>query len=187
MQVIHKIRAVNRIYRQVDRQVLEFREKSGLQCIPGCGKCCLKADIETTVLEFLPAAWSLYRSGKYPDLITRMDHITDKVCVFYNPFGEEGCCSVYGERGLICRLFGFSSRVDKYGDCILVTCNAIKNMNRKPGFDKAVGLAPEISSCYMKLYGIDPGLSMPYFPINESIRKALDIVLLNTQYRKRRA
>jgi hypothetical protein len=88
---------------------------------------------------------------------------------------------------MICRLFGFSSRTDKYGNRIMVTCNPIKNMIRNPDFNRIVARAPEMYSCYLKLYAIDPQLSIQYFPINESVRKALDIILLNSQYRKRPA
>jgi len=40
---------------------------------------------------------------------------------------------------------------------------------------------------YMKLYGIDPWLSVQYFPVNEAIKTALEMVILNFQYRKKPA
>jgi Fe-S-cluster containining protein len=187
MQMISKIKAVKRIYAEADRHVSDFKGKSGLECVHGCGICCLKPGIQTTVLEFLPAAWSLCRNGKYVDILEKIGRKTDSTCLFYNPFISDGFCSVYLDRPMICRLFGFSSRTDKYGNRIMVTCNPIKNMIRNPDFNRIVTRAPEMYSCYLKLYAIDPQLSIQYFPINESVRKALDIILLNSQYRKRPA
>ncbi len=47
--------------------------------------------------------------------------------------------------------------------------------------------APQMAAWYMKLYGIDPRLSVQYFPVNEAIKKVLEMVLLDARFRKRPA
>ena len=187
MVLLNKIKAVERICRQADIHVARFKEKSGLTCLPGCGHCCVKPDIEATVLEFLPAAYSIFLDETYENILDRLENQTGSVCVFYNPFGKEGFCSNYPNRGLVCRLFGFSTKTDKHGNRIFVTCSQIKKTIQSTKLEKSIRLAPEMSAYYMKLYGIDPKLSIQYLPVNEAIKEALKIVITYFQYRKKPA
>ena len=59
-----KVRAVQRVYLKLDREIAKVQLESGLHCISGCGECCKKPDIEATPLEFLPLALHLYDEGK---------------------------------------------------------------------------------------------------------------------------
>ena len=182
--ITHKIKAVNRLYGQVDRHVSAFKRRSGLACEAGCGDCCQKEDLHANILEFLPAAHNLYLSGTYQEVLDRIQDNNDSTCVFYNPFGEEGHCSVYSHRGLICRLFGFSAMTDKKGDKKLVSCRKIKEklVDCAPGCVQQH--APNISSYYLRLYGIDPGLSLKNVPVNQAIKEAIETVVFYSDIRK---
>jgi Fe-S-cluster containining protein len=187
MHLTRKIHAVNRILRQADKHIETFKTQSKITCLPNCGLCCTRTDIESTITEFLPATYKLYLSGEYNTILENIEYKTDTICVFYNPFSNEGFCSHYQTRGLICRLFGFSTRTEKSGIRTLVTCKPIKQVL---GFNESqyiLSFAPEMSEYYLKLYGIDPKLTIQYLPINQSIKKALEIVLHHFQYKKKPA
>lgn len=175
------------VYQHLDNHISRFKVKSCLDCIPNCGRCCIISDTEATVLEFLPAAYELYLAGENEIILKNLEHQTDSICVFYNPFGRNGFCSNFVHRGLVCRLFGFSTRTDKYGNRILVTCNEIKRTIQSDSLGQYINRAPEMSSYYLRLYSTDPILSIQYFPVNESIRKALNNTMLDFQYRIIRA
>lgn len=187
MQLINKIKSINNLFLSIDNKVIKFKNESGLACINRCGDCCLKNDISTTILEFLPAAYDLYRNNGFEKIIDSIDRNLDSKCVFFTPFSENGFCSNYKNRGLVCRLFGFSVRADKHEELTLVTCKHIKKQVNTENLQKTITSAPLMSYYYLKLFGIDPGLSVQFYPINEAIKKAIEIVLFHYQYRKRRA
>ena len=182
-----KINAVNKLYGNLDRHMSAFKRRSCIQCRAGCGECCLKADLNATVLEFLPAAHSLYMNGDYEQVLDRINDKSDPLCVFFNPFSAGGNCSMYRERGLICRLFGYSGRMNKQGVKEFVTCSIIKEDLKTLNPGPVLDLAPNMSSYYMRLYGIDPDLSIKYLPINQAIQKAIELVAFDSGYRKRPA
>jgi Fe-S-cluster containining protein len=185
MLLINKIKAVKRLFRQVDKHVASFKKKSNLACLPICGECCTKRDIEATILEFLPAAYHLFLTQRYQNILEQLEKKSDSICVFYNPLATDGRCSNYENRGLICRLFGFSTKTDKNSQKMLITCKKVKILFEPIKLEKFIKKAPELTICYIKLYGIHPQLAVKYLPINDAIRKALDTVLLHYQYRKK--
>ncbi len=187
MTLNNKIRSVNRLFARLDNHIAIFKEKSGLSCIPDCGMCCNKEDINATILEFLPAAMNFYLSGVYEDILDIIENKTDDICIFYDPSAVNGNCAAYNYRGLICRLFGFASRQNKYGDKALVTCKIIKSRANDINNCKYLSFAPDISAYYMKLFYIDPSLSMQQMPLNKCIKKAIEIVELDTRYRRKPA
>ncbi|MDO1511392.1 hypothetical protein Q2T41_01775 [Maribacter confluentis] len=64
MSIYHKVRAVERVFYQLEKEVGSFQKSTGLGCVAGCGKCCTKPDINATALEFLPFAYSLFKNGE---------------------------------------------------------------------------------------------------------------------------
>ncbi len=184
MPILKKIQDVNKVLHQADNHILNFRSHSKLACAKNCGHCCIKTDISATILEFLPGAYHMYTSGQCDTILKRIALNKNNQCVFYTPFSNGGFCSHYHDRGLICRLFGYSAKTDKYGNRILSTCKSIKNLIENNKLQVDLALAPEMSDYYMELFGIDPQLSIQYFPINEAIKKAIEIVSLHFQYEK---
>jgi Fe-S-cluster containining protein len=187
MNLNAKIRATTRIFNEADRHVEKFRRTSGLGCVSGCHMCCLNPNIHATVMEFIPLATALVDAGRHEDILARIESRKEKICVIFNPLTGPGSCSMYEHRGLICRLFGFTARTTREGTPQLVTCEPIKrNMEKTPELS-AITLAPQMPAYYMKLYGIDPLLSIRYMPINESIEQAIHHVAMGTKFRKKRA
>ncbi len=187
MNLTDKTRAVNRLYTQLDRHLSAFKRRSCLSCVPGCGECCLKNDLEATVLEFLPAAYRIFLENEAETMLDKLENQTEPVCIFYNPFVSDGCCSRYRDRGLICRLFGFAAMENKYGEPSLVTCGRIKAMITSGEKGWSAGMAPGMTTYYLRLYGIDPLLATTYMPVNMAIREALTVIMFDRGYRKRPA
>jgi Fe-S-cluster containining protein len=194
MTLYHKVQAVQKLFGQLHKDITKFQGATGLGCVAGCGKCCLKPDIMASPLEFFPYAYHLYKLGKlealYEDMLERR---SDPVCVLLAPFatgGDAGHCAQYAHRGLICRLFGLSANPDKYGQARLVTCQTIKTTHaeayQKASVDIQAGLrVPIMREYYQKLYAIDFVLAGKYMHINEAIMVAAETVLSYYAYRRR--
>lgn len=188
--LINKIRSVKRVFRQLAIHSSLFRKESKLQCISSCTACCAKPDIEATILEFLPAAYDSYLDGSYVEVlenIERYQSAGDNTCIFYQPLNGGGGCMNYQNRGMICRLFGFSSKLNKAGKREFVSCRFIKEIADPSILQASIDKAPDMSAYYMKLFGIDPKLSIQYYLVNEAVRRALEMVLMHFHYRKRPA
>jgi Fe-S-cluster containining protein len=186
-----KVRAVRRVYMKLDREIANFQRDTTLHCLSGCGECCKKPDIEATPLEFLPLALSIYDEGKAEQVLEELQ-TSSAICNAFRPYVTNfgGLCSVYPDRGLICRLFGFTARRDKEGKPELVTCKLIKehqsvayeNAREKIAQGKHV---PVMSNYYTLMSSIDPELSK-FYPINQAMAHALETVMAYYAYRKRR-
>jgi uncharacterized protein len=184
-----KVAAVEEVFRNLDNEITKFQSWSTLHCKFGCGKCCFKPDIEATILEFLPFAHFLYKQNQAEVWLERLMVSDSSVCLILNPTQEAaGLCSEYPYRGLICRLFGYSARTNKYGKRELVTCQIIKT-EQTVAYQKAEHQVesdrevPVMSQYYMQLHAIDFELTRDFYPINVAIRKAVETVLHYYAYR----
>jgi Fe-S-cluster containining protein len=195
MSLYNKVRAVNAVFNSLLKETRQFAEKSGMQCPIGCSKCCLKEDIEATPLEFIPFAYDLYKQDKLFTFLDRMENMpTDGRCILYNPMqtlSEPGACSDYKNRGLICRLFGYSATYNKVGVKQVVTCQTMKNINAEHFIVISNKInngmkIPLMRDYYLKLYSIDNNLSMKHYPINTAIKKAVEYVATYYIYRTKK-
>lgn len=189
MQLEEKVNAVNRVFEELDQQISHFQSATTLHCKWGCGKCCFKPDIEATILEFLPFAYHLHLEGTAEEWLDKLNNSDSSICHILNPTqASAGLCSEYAHRGLICRLFGYSARTNKYGKKELVTCQIIKT-EQVAAYEQSVekiedGLeVPVMNQFYMQLHGIDFELTKDFYPINDAIRKAIEVVLQYFTYR----
>jgi len=189
VDLLEKIKAVEDVFRGLDQEIGSFQGWSGLGCKFGCGKCCFKPDIEATILEFLPFAQHLHEHGQAFEWLEKIKNSDSSICTILNPLqGGVGMCSQYEYRGLICRLFGFSARTNKYGKKELVTCQIIKEENAE-NFAVAVekiehgSAVPVMNQHYMRLHGIDFELTREFFPISEAIKRAIEVILHYHAYR----
>lgn len=185
-----KVQAIEEVFTLLDQEISTFRDLSQLSCKAGCGKCCTKADIEATVLEFLPFAHRMYQKGQAQEWLEKLQPADQEVCLFFNPHSTAGgMCTQYANRGLICRLFGFSARTNKYAKREFVTCQTIKT-EQPDAYAQTVqavengGAIPVINQHYMRLYAIDADLAQKFYPINEAIRRAIETVLHYYAYRE---
>jgi uncharacterized protein len=189
MTMSEKVKAVEEIFQSLDNEIADFQQWSGIRCSAGCGKCCFKPDVSATVLEFLPPAYQAFRNGGAETLHKRGSDNPAGHCNFLNPQASGGMCGAYGSRGLICRLFGFSARLNKHGKADLITCQIIKTEQAMP-LQRAVVLIdigektiPLAGKYYMRLMAIDAGLGGTLYPINTAIKKAIEEVFHYYSYR----
>lgn len=188
--LLEKVQAVEQVFEKLDREISTFQSWSGFHCPTGCGKCCFKSDIEATILEFLPFAHYLYTQNQATSWLKNLKDTRSSICLILNPAqGGAGLCSEYKHRGLICRLFGYSARTDKYGTKELITCKVIKTeqtanfelASSKIGSEDGI---PVMSQYYMQLHAIDFELTREFFPINEAIKRAIEVILHYYAYRE---
>lgn len=190
MELEDKVQAVEQLWLNLDKEIASFQNWSGLHCKTGCGKCCLKPNIEASVLEFLPFALYLYKQNIAFDWLEKINGLTDtQLCALYDPTSTAaGMCSQYAYRALICRLFGFSARRNKYAMKEIVMCQTIKT-EQPEQFAVAVAQiqevdkVPLVSYYYMQLREIDDQLAQEFFPINRAIKKAIETILHYYAYR----
>ncbi len=190
MSLEEKITATESVFKKLDDEIAAFQSHSGLHCKWGCGKCCFKSDIEATVLEFLPFAYYLYKNDLAFEWHDKLKTTESSICLILNPTQNgAGLCSEYAYRGLICRLFGYSARTNKYGKHELVTCQIIKS-DQEDAYQHAVQeietgsiALPVMSQYYMQLHAIDFELTREFFPINEAMRRAIEVILHYYAYR----
>jgi uncharacterized protein len=184
-----KVQAVEEVFQKLDQEIAAFQSWSTLHCKFGCGKCCYKADIEATVIEFLPFAHYLYEKDQAFEWLYGLKSASSSLCKILNPTQSgAGLCSEYPHRGLICRLFGYSARTNKYGSKELITCQIIKTEQAdayNTAKDKVENNEPVpiMSQYYMQLHAIDPELARDFYPINEAIKRAIETVLHYYAYR----
>lgn len=182
MTLPEKIAAVEQLFAELDQAITRFQQISGLKCPAGCGQCCFKPDIEATVLEFLPFAWHVYENGEAEKWYEKLNLETSPVCAVLNPLQQgKGLCTMYRYRGLICRLFGYSARLNKYGQAELITCNIIHGQPLYQPAAKAIAEGrmevPVMRDYYMQLQVIDPVLGVERISINRAILRALETVM----------
>lgn len=187
-----KVRAVKRLFTALDKQIEGAQVQSGLRCLPGCGECCKKPDIEATPLEFLPLALQYFDEGIAEDMHRQLSEQGAGMCHLFRPsvtaFG--GLCSQYPHRGLICRLFGYSARRNREDQFELLTCRLLKEQRPtavaalKDVMHSRKGI-PVMADYYSRLRQIDPALA-DFYPINTAACKALEAVMHYYAYRRRR-
>lgn len=181
--MLEKVRKVERIFKQLDRETEKFSRDSKLSCLANCTQCCLKKGLEANVLEFLPLAYHLVSNNLHEAVLDQLDQEPEYCINLINDESKRdvGGCRRYPYRGLICRLFGFSALRDKNERLVVYTCALIKS-SYPTEFEEAtkkINLGMKIplsANLYSRLYYIDSAMAEDYNPINVSIRKAIEKV-----------
>jgi len=195
MTIEEKVLQVEAVFQKLDDEISAFQSSTGMHCKFGCGKCCFKPDIEATPLEFLPFALHLYKEGRIGAWYDKVVALEEKapeptthnsqLCLILNPTQPgAGLCTEYKHRGLICRLFGYSARTNKYNEKELVTCNIIKTEqpDQYEAGKKRKDI-PVMNQYYMQMHAIDSHMTTEFYPINVAVRKAIECVLHYYAYR----
>ncbi len=185
------INSLLELYSEMDRQTAEFREATGLYCIPGCGQCCESASPEVMVIELLPVAEELFSRGEARPWLERVASVRGaERCVFFQPaplIPGKGRCLLYLFRPSVCRLFPFAASKNKHGKFELVMCHPLKR--ERPLSVKAAqealseGLAvPSFDSFSIKVAALEPSFGKWRLPINQALRLALERYGLTVQH-----
>ena len=54
MNIVRKVRAVEKLFKTLEKDILKLQEKTGLHCVDNCIKCCTTSNITASALEFYP-------------------------------------------------------------------------------------------------------------------------------------
>lgn len=192
MSIISKVKAVEKIFASLDKEIASLQASSGLHCLTGCGKCCFKPDIEATPLEFLPYAFHLFLTKRIEEAYDALLVKDTPTCAIFSPVADsivKGSCSEYKYRGLICRLFGYSAVRDKYGKTSFITClplktEATENVAAINNSISKGGSVPMMNDYYFQIRSIDTDLGTKQLPINQALREAMETVMGYYAYRE---
>lgn len=180
------------VYSELDTLIYDFKRKIGIDCIPRCKKCCGTAgeNIEVSVFEVLPMSIYFWQNGEADQWLKKLETTTPaSPCVLYNnvPQAKSGC-SAYFWRPLLCRLFGFSAKLDKHGKPLIGLCKELKRHEAflekrvQERIDEAGGAAilPINSHFAQKIADLNPNLGQQRYPINTALKEALEMVGFRT-------
>ncbi len=192
MAIEDKVKLVEKLFDRLEIEIKGFQSETGLHCISGCGKCCTTPYIDASPLEFFTWAFHLYLNGQAEIVLDELNQTNKTLCHIYQPISivdsDNGSCSDYKYRGLICRLFGYAASRDLFGKLRLATCKIIKE-NQAENYNTTAeaiskGLyVPIFSDYYMQLSQIDFRLGRTMLPINEALKMAIEEVLHYYAYR----
>lgn len=179
MNLLQKSALVEELFEEVDREISNYKAISQVYCSGDCGgECCRKKDIYATILEFIPLAFYLHKNRMAEEVYSEATKKENEICVLYS--SEGGKCLTYDQRGLICRLFGFSSIRDKNGNPVVITCRFIKS---KYNYSIEAHQPNIIMPDYHKrLSLIDIRLGTQLHHINTAIQNAIEITGLFLKY-----
>ncbi|MGV8095751.1 MAG: YkgJ family cysteine cluster protein [Mangrovibacterium sp.] len=180
-----KIQRVQKVLNDAAMHTDRFSKAGGITCASRCHLCCLKKDITASPLEFFPFAYYLYKNGLAEAFYDRLEGLPpNSLCILFSSLGNRpGGCTEYEYRGLICRLFGFSSGTNKSGQKRLITCKTIKDTKAYQQLEPAhLDKSPRATDYYMRLAAIDFTLANELLQINKAIKRAIEIVLTHYRY-----
>ncbi|SFO27140.1 Putative zinc-or iron-chelating domain-containing protein [Algoriphagus ornithinivorans] len=185
MNLAEKSLLVQQLFAELETESKQFATESGLSCISGCGFCCANPKIPASILEFLPLALDLHEKGVAEASLRLLEtQENGGNCILYRPQNEDGSkgfCGNYQNRGMICRVFASSARRTKTGQKELIICKPIKE-SQADRFQEVNLLInedlhiPMATAYYTQLRDIDESLC-DHYPVNEAIRRALELVL----------
>ena len=174
------------VYGDLERQIADFKKMAGIDCLRKCQNCCSTAKyVEASIFEMLPLGLHLWGEGRAEEILGKLEGVhPEALCISLNLYPTEkvpGGCTHYSLRPLICRLFGFSATVDKYGQPLIAICNPLKERNS--GIDSRINEqirgnlpVPRMPDFSRKIAFIDPRLGQEKYPINIALWEALELI-----------
>ncbi len=196
MNLIRKVRAVEKLFNTLEKDIHILQKNTGISCIENCIKCCTTPRIMATALEFYPLAYYLYKTGQAESILEKIGQINDSsICPVLNHLtldeSRPGCMH-YNHRGLICRLFAYNYGTDKYGIRRINACKPIR-LEQPQQLEKANVLlkinpiGPKASNYYSQLQTIDFNEAQILYPIGKAVQTAIETIISNFHYRRGKA
>jgi len=176
---------VLRIYQEIDQKTARLQVAFGLLCPPLCGACCDNPEVEATVLEILPLAEEVYRRKEEETVFSVLEEKRnqgDFRCMLYRPnpgFPGTGRCSYYEFRPLVCRLFGFAFRRNKFGNLEFSACKVMKERTPEAVHRAEIGISqgsdvPVYQESFMRIASMDSAIGYRRLPVNLALKEALE-------------
>jgi Fe-S-cluster containining protein len=198
-----RLSRVRERFARVEVEVGAFAAASQLACPAGCGACCNSPDVEASTVELHPMAEALLAAGRGEAVLAALHDASQPgshagsnsgpkpaPCVLYVPDPSDprrGRCSMYAERPLVCRLFGFGARRERTGRARLVVCSTMRaadpvHVTAVAENEVLAALAPVMADHAHAVSAEFPGDEGRLRPINEALREALERALLRARF-----
>lgn len=184
---------LQKIYLEMGSTFSNYQKASGLHCLEGCGKCCLKPEVEASMLEMIPLALRIYDEGKLEEWLDKLETSTQENCLLYESHSSDGSlgkCSAYVERPALCRMFGVAGFYNKHHEMKLSVCKLIREKYPELLVEQEAlaleGSTPTLMNWSYRLAQIEPALIQDRLPINQALKRALEKVALYAQYQESR-
>lgn len=177
---------LQKLYNEMSDSFSSYQSSTGWNCLTSCGKCCLNPEVDASILEMIPMAYSIHQEGSLDEWFEKLKSSNQSHCLVYQQ-GEkdgEGKCGRYKDRPSLCRMFGVSGYYNKQHEISLSVCKLIKekfNLSQIELIGKKEE-TPMMIDWSMKLASLDPKLIQDKMPINRALLGALEMVALNLQY-----
>jgi len=184
---------VQELFDSVEELTNQIRIETGLRCPPSCRECCrTRGDaIQVAITEFLPLSLKLWNEGRAELFLSTLETVSDDdSCILFESSPElskEGGCTEYRYRPLLCRMFGFSGVMDKFGKVVPAICRLVKT-NCPECVSKLLERIPEgsripvFSEFFSRIQGVDPYMGTRTYSINVALRRALEYVGMRFDY-----
>lgn len=182
---------LQKIYFEMGTTFSNYQKASGLHCLEGCGKCCMKPEVEASMLEMIPLALRIYDEGELEEWLDKIESATQEHCLMYECHsldGSLGRCTAYAERPSLCRMFGVAGFYNKHHEIKLSVCKLIQE--KYPVILSAQeslvqeGSTPSLINWSYRLAQMEPALIQERLPINQALKRALEKVALYAQYQE---
>jgi len=192
MEIERKVSEVEKLYKTLDIEIAELQESTGLYCIENCIKCCITPNIVAMPLEFYPLALHLHKSGQADVVLEKIEKINNpKICPVLGAISVDGSktgCQQYKYRGLICRLFAYNYRTDKFGNRLISACKPMQieqaeSVTLANTILLSKPLGPKASKYYSQMQTNDLNGVTNFLPIGEAVRIAIETVVTYYHYK----
>lgn len=192
MHIVRKVRAIEKLFKTLEKDVQNLQKHTGIHCVENCIKCCTTPQIKATALEFYPLAYYLYQNGLAEKFLDQIHQIQDaSICPVLNQFSVNGSrlgCSNYAYRGLICRLFAYNYHTDKFDRRRIAACKTMKlelpsEIAKANDILLTKPIGPRATNYYQRLQFIDFTEAQNLYPIGDAIRIAVETIVTHFHYR----
>lgn len=170
---------ISLLYNEMDQKNDLFSSESGLKCVSNCnGQCCLSSDVEIKAVELLPLIIELHQSNELLNYYFLAKSNVGNHCIFF----QNGRCSVYLNRAVLCRLFGYASVYNKEKNKILSVCSLIKNESQIKVSQNIVEKAANLVDYSSRMESYIPYWNNNPMKINNAFIYAAENFLNSIQY-----
>lgn len=179
---------LQKLYQEMSDTFSSYQNKSGLQCMSSCGRCCINPEIEASLYEMIPMALSIYDEGELENWVVKLSTSEQTTCLALIPGQNigDGKCGQYNGRPSVCRMFGVAGYKNKKHEVTLSICKFLKEHHKltDPPQNLTADNTPMMTEWSYKLSALEPKLIQERMPINKALLFALQKVALYAQYQE---
>ena len=170
---------ISTYFSEMDKVNDDFSKKSNIKCVSTCGgQCCLNKNIEINPVELLPLIIELSDSGELFKFYEISKNNQESHCIFF----QNGKCSIYKNRSVLCRLFGYSSTYNKNKEKVMSICSLIKNEQNIDLTSEVINSSANLIDYSSLIASLLPDWNNAPVQINKAFIYATERFLSSTQY-----